>query len=889
MATKSQMLNVNMNINADTSKAKQQIQSLQDSLTSLLNTTKGKGAFNLTEDLNDSIKGVALLKAQLQDATNVKTGKLDLSKFNQSLKESGMSLEKYRDLFSNMGKAGDRAFAQLATSITDAEIPLKRSSKLVNDLWTTLKNTAKWQLSSSIMHGFMGAVQSALYYTQDLNKSLNDIRIVTGYNTDQMAEFAKQANRAAKNLSTTTTDYTNASLIYYQQGLPEDEIAKRTEITIKMANAAGVSAEKVSDQMTAVWNNFAEGGENLEYYADVMTALGAATASSTDEIAAGLEKFAAVSGTIGLSYEYAAASLATITAETRQSADVVGNALKTLFSRIQGLNLGKTLEDGTDLNKYSAALDKVGISIKDTSGNVKEMDTILDELGARWKDLAKDEQLAVAQTVAGVRQYTQLVALMDNWDTFKNNVTIAESSEGTVSQQAEIYAESWEAARNRVQAAAEGIYDSILNDKFFISVNNGFAEFLTGIENIIDGLGGMDGVLLLLGTTITKVFNKQISQGIKDLAYNFKMLTKSGQESMRAFQNKANTLLIDEMLGNDKNLKSNSANALKEQAKAQQAYLDNAPYMTEIQKQQADMFRNKQKMLIEEIQLLEEEGQQIERNFQKELKRSKENDPSQNKTNGKYFGINSRGQASDSVDQNRSFLELAKRGGELHGVLDKVYYSFDKIDKTNFQNIKNELVKLGSNGKDIELIFGSEAAIALKKFNAALEKVGDGTNASEEDLKKLQDAFNDLHSSMTNITGIENLMEKLESLSDVIGTDEVAAIKKAMTAFYEKEHATGRLAGKTQGLTTYTEKLAEAFRDLRNQSFTAIDGFVAFGSALGSLASAIQSVKGLSEVWNDDSLSDWEKALTIITTVSMVLVSIKNNRPAIKQTGQVIH
>jgi len=105
--------------------------------------------------------------------------------------------------------------------------------------------------------------------------------------------------------------------------------------------------------MTAVWNNFDDGSKSLEYYADVMTALGAATASSTDEIADGLEKFAAVSETVGLSYEYATAALATVTATTRQSADVVGNAFKTLFARIQGLNLGETLDDGTTLNKYS--------------------------------------------------------------------------------------------------------------------------------------------------------------------------------------------------------------------------------------------------------------------------------------------------------------------------------------------------------------------------------------------------------------------------------------------------------------------------------------------------------------------------------------------------------
>jgi TP901 family phage tail tape measure protein len=85
-----------------------------------------------------------------------------------------------------------------------------------------------------------------------------------------------------------------------------------------------------------------------------------------------------------LSYEYAASALATITSTSRESADVVGNSLKTLFSRIQGLQLGETLDDGTTLNKYSTALAKVGISIKDSSGELKDMDNILNEMGTKW-------------------------------------------------------------------------------------------------------------------------------------------------------------------------------------------------------------------------------------------------------------------------------------------------------------------------------------------------------------------------------------------------------------------------------------------------------------------------------------------------------------------------
>jgi TP901 family phage tail tape measure protein len=158
-----------------------------------------------------------------------------------------------------------------------------------------------------------------------------------------------------------------------------------------MANVSRESAETVSNQMTAIWNNFDDGSKSLEYYADVMTALGAATASSTKEISDGLEKFAAIGESVGLSYEYATAALATITSNTRQSADVVGTALKTLFARIQGLSLGETLEDGTDLNKYSEALAKVGISIKDSSGGLKDMDNILDEMAAKWDTLNNDQ------------------------------------------------------------------------------------------------------------------------------------------------------------------------------------------------------------------------------------------------------------------------------------------------------------------------------------------------------------------------------------------------------------------------------------------------------------------------------------------------------------------
>jgi len=85
-----------------------------------------------------------------------------------------------------------------------------------------------------------------------------------------------------------------------------------------------------------------------------------------------------------LSYEYAASALATVSAETRASADVVGTAFKTIFARLESLKLGETLEDGVGLTKYTSAVESIGVSIMGTNGEMRKLDDILKDIGAKW-------------------------------------------------------------------------------------------------------------------------------------------------------------------------------------------------------------------------------------------------------------------------------------------------------------------------------------------------------------------------------------------------------------------------------------------------------------------------------------------------------------------------
>lgn len=540
---------IKVQVVADTSSAKQQLQDLQTQLSQL-----SSQPININDaSLVAANKAAIELQQNLQKAMNPNTGKLDLSVFSSQLAKSGKSLAQYQTALSNLGPAGEQAFMSLARSIATAEVPTARLSAKLVKFGQTIKNTINWQISSSIVHGIVGQFQTAINFAERLNQSLNNIQIVTGQNNDQMAVFAKQANDAAKRLSTTTTQYTNASLIYYQQGLGDKEVAARTETTLKLANVSRQSVEEVSNQMTAIWNNYAEGSSNLEHYADVITALGAATASSSSEIATGLEKFAAIGKTVGLSYDYATTALATITSETRQSADTVGTGLRTLFSRLQGLKLGETLEDGVNLNKYSAALQTVGVNIQDQYGKVKDMDQILDELGTKWGTISKEQQIALAQTVGGVRQYTNLIALMDNWDVFQKNLKVAQGADGTLNRQAEVYSSSWEAARKRVQSSAEGIYDALIDDQAIIKMTNAFASLLSMIEGIVGGLGGMKGILLSIGSIVTAKYAKEMPTIFSNIGNSLsQFFTGRGTKKMIDFQTEnANILARQQTFGNN--------------------------------------------------------------------------------------------------------------------------------------------------------------------------------------------------------------------------------------------------------------------------------------------------------------------------------------------------
>ena len=500
--------------------------------------------------LSQAVSAAQQLQTHLQNAVNVDTGKLDLQRLDASLKSAGTNLQILATQIQSAGAAGQQAFMHLATAIASAEAPSIRLNKQMAEMGKTLLNTAKWQVASTLIHGVSGALSSAVRHAEELNDALSDIRVVTGYSTDYMAKFAKEATKAANELSTTVTEYSKAALIFYQQGLSGSAVTERADVVVKLAQVTGMSAESVSDQMTAIWNNFDDGSKSLEYYADVMAKLGAATAASTSEISEGLEKFAAIADTVGLSYETATAAVATVVDKTKQSADVVGTAFKTMFARMEGLSLGETLDDGVDLNKYSQALQTVGINVLNAKGELRDMDSILDELGEKWQYFGDETKVALAQTVGGIRQYNQMIALMDNWDAVEENIELAKNATGELTEQQTIWSESYEAAANRVKQAQNELYEKFINDEAIVKLNDMFAHLIDSVSSFIDTMGGVGPLALMLVGIFSKTLFPLLQSGLRTLKTNIDVLTGKAQKDLIRIQSETSKQLSELMQKN---------------------------------------------------------------------------------------------------------------------------------------------------------------------------------------------------------------------------------------------------------------------------------------------------------------------------------------------------
>lgn len=827
---------------ADTTSAERAIKNLMAQLSKFQQGVALDG--NLNPQLTKAVAAAEQLEIHLKKAYNVNTGKINFTALNNSLKSAGTSVTQLATSFANCGTAGEAALQSLARAVATMEIPLKRTNTLLASMMASLKNVAKYQLSMGILQGVQGAFSNSISYVKDLNGILNDIRIVTGQSADDMVKFAEAANKAAKELSVSTKDYAKASLIYYQQGDSAEEAAKKAAITTKAANVAfSASAQEMSEMLTAVWNSYQVGEDELERYVDIMAALGSKTATSTEEIAGAMQKVAATANVVGVSMEQMSSIIATVSSVTREAPESIGTSYKTILARIGDLKMGKTLDDGVTLGKVSGTLKQVGINVLDANKNLRDMGTIIEEIGEKWNTFTTAQQTAISQVVGGKRQYTQWLSLMDNWDTYLENLDIAKNADGTLEKQFGTYQDSWEAASKKMTASTEGLWSTLVPEKALISMTKSLADVVDKISEVAKGFGGLRGIIVQVAGALTMAFSNQIGASIsgfttriKDFKNSFSGMVNakgelaSSKDKIRSFftestaqrEYRTQNATLSNML-QQQSAGANPESYEVKQAEATQLLLNkrlelmaNERNLTDAQKEAANSALNNLSQEIDKTEVLRQKTKEYQDEYQQAKSKATLN-------NAYYRDYRKSLQNLKNPPQDLSNkalrMQLSNQAGNLlNGNQTRMYK--EQSYHTNYILSANQLFKQYNNN--------DPANAKGAGLDNLIERFGQLVGASKA-LSQVSSYFENFNNSITkgvkgSETQLDDLGQSLETLKTVIiklgGNKD--AIQPLINDFAKlREEAQN---GKTIDFTSIITKLQE-FLGLSNEGQYAISQF----------------------------------------------------------------
>ena len=501
-------------------------------LDALMKKLKDSPEFGLDKELQKAYKSAEALKKALSKSFDKNFEKLGIKEFNSELSKSGQSLNSVEKNLTAVGVKGAKAFNEIEYEINKVGLSVKQSNKFLNEMFDTFSNTVKWGIASSAMNQMTGAVQRAVGFTKSLDESLNNIQVVSGKNTAEMESFAKEANEAAKALGKTTTEYTDASLIFFQQGKTASEVKELTEATLLGANITGESVSDMADYLTAVMNGYVMEANKALEVTDKLAAVGAATGSDFQELAVGMSKVASMAKVVGVDIDQLNGMLATVTTVTREAPETIGTTFKTIFARMSELQAGGEDEEGWTTGKVEKALNQIGVSVLDDTGALRDMGDVIDQVGGMWENLNKESRVGVTNALAGQRQASRLMALFENWSMYTDAVNTSQNALGSTMEQNAVRMDSLAYQSKQLEANLESMWMRILNEDTLAAGTTALNKLIDMVNDFIDSLGGIGNTLGVIGALAAGVFSKQIAGSLQNAKDKLTDLAKEAKNDL---------------------------------------------------------------------------------------------------------------------------------------------------------------------------------------------------------------------------------------------------------------------------------------------------------------------------------------------------------------------
>ena len=283
--------------------------------------------------------------------------------------------------------------------------PLGRITSDLNDFESAMKasnaRVLAFGASTAVLGGVVKAFKDVADSTLQVEKNLADINRILNLSVGSLQKFSTQLFDISRNTATSFDQVSKAALEFSRQGLAFNEVLRRTGDALTLVRLTGIDAGKAVADLTAAVNGFAREGLNTNEILNKVVAVEQRFAVSARDITEALSRAGQSALEAGADFNQLNALVATAQQTTARGGSVIGNALKTIFTRLQR---SETLNQ----------LENFNVQVRDLQGNVLPAVQILQNFSAAYGGLAQTQKAYLSEQVAGVYQVNILKALVND-------------------------------------------------------------------------------------------------------------------------------------------------------------------------------------------------------------------------------------------------------------------------------------------------------------------------------------------------------------------------------------------------------------------------------------------------------------------------------------------
>jgi TP901 family phage tail tape measure protein len=346
---------------------------------------------------------------------------------------------------------------------------------------------------SAVAQGFSQLVA----VTIQVEKNMADINSVLQTNSANLNKFKNDIFSVAKETGNSFQTVSDAALELSRQGLKSDEVLRRLKDSMILSRLSGLDAASAVEGLTAAVNSFSKEGITTSDVLNKISKTAAAFSVSERDLIEGFKRSASVAQQAGVSLDELGGIITAVQQKTARGGAVIGNAFKTIFTRIQRPD-------------SLAALQDVGVAITDAQGGILPATKLIENLAGKMKGLNDIQVASITEKIGGGFQVGPLIAALD--DITSKTSTFKGATEAMATAGSEAYkrntalnqtlAASINAATVNLQELANtlgeiGVTDSLKNILSF------FNSFATNVKDVLQGEG--------LGSDFAKGLVKGIS------------------------------------------------------------------------------------------------------------------------------------------------------------------------------------------------------------------------------------------------------------------------------------------------------------------------------------------------------------------------------------------